>query len=390
MPNSIQQSSVTVNGFFMPELAAVAQEFKQIMQHPEQRGAALCVMQNQDVLIDIWAGFSDRSCSQAWQADTLVNLFSAGKPLAAVALLLLAEQKLLELEAPVADYWPEFANHQKQDITVAQILSHQAALPAIAETLDGPALFDWQSMIQAIENQAPWWTPHADKHGYAPMTFGWLTGELIRRVSGQMPGDFIRQQICEPLGLDLHIGLTEQELPRVSDVSRMKGQGDQAAQRLLETMQHQPHSMTSLAFSNPPSMLTSTNKLEWRTMQQPAANAHGSAAGLAGFYQALIAGKILNPQSLELLLTLQSRGFDQTLLTETSFGLGVMLEQPNNPAAAFGFGSGNFGHPGAGGTLGFANPAQGLSFAFVSNSLGPYLLIDPRAQKLAQTLHQLL
>ena len=162
--------------------------------------------------------------------------------------------------------------------------------------------------------------------------------------------------------------------------------GDAAAQRLLKCMMSEPASLTTRAFANPPSILTSTNKPEWRRMQQPAANGHGNARALAGFYAALLDGRLLEPELLGEMTREHSCGEDRTLLTATRLGLGCMLDQPDVANATYGLGPKVFGHPGAGGSVGFADPDRDVAFGFVTNSLGPYVLMDPRAQKLARTL----
>src|SRR5690606_18944114 len=214
--------------------------------------AALCVQIAGETVVDLWAGPADRDGQEMWQQDTLLNLFSCTKTFAAVATLQLVGEGKLELDAPVARYWPEFAAAGKEGVTVRHLLSHQAGLPAIRVPLPGEALYDWQAMCAALAAEAPWWQP-GTAHGYAPITYGWLIGELLRRVDGRSPGRSIIARTAEPLGLDFHIGLDDCELPRVSDVTRGKGDlGDAAAQRLLQAMMTAPRSMTTLSFSNPP------------------------------------------------------------------------------------------------------------------------------------------
>lgn len=370
--------------------SSVLDVFTQILEEPEQRGASLCVQIAGETVIDVWGGVIDRHAEQLWQRDTLVNIFSSGKPLAAVVLLQLVAQGRLQLDTPLAEYWPELAVQGKQQITLRHVLSHQAGLPAVLEPLAAQALFDWSRMVRAIEHTPPWWTP-GRAHGYAPMTYGWLVGELIRRVEGCEPGEAMAQRIAQPLQLELYLGLTEHELPRVGDVMRMKGVfGDAAYLRLMKTMAHDPHGMAAKAFSNPPSMMTSTNTLEWRQMQQPAANAHSTARGLAGFYTGLLQGQLLDGDMLTQMLTEHSCGIDLTLQTSTRFGLGCMLEQADQSPASYGLGPRSFGHPGAGGTLGCADPEREVSVAFITNSLGASVLMDPRAQKINAMLKKCL
>ncbi|MCK9534663.1 MAG: beta-lactamase family protein [Pseudomonas sp.] len=379
-----------IDGVSDSAFSSVLDVFTQLLEDPEQRGAALCVQVAGETVMDLWGGVIDRHGEQLWQRDTLVNIFSSGKPVAAVLLLQLVAEGRLQLDVPLADYWPEFAAQGKQHITLRQVLSHQAGLPAVLEPLAAEALYDWSRMISAVQNTPPWWTP-GSAHGYAPMTYGWLVGELIRRIEGCEPGEAIARRIAQPLQLELYLGLTDQQLPRVGDVMRMKaGVSDPTSVRLMQSMGHNPRGMTAKAFANPPSMMTSTNKLEWRRMQQPAANAHSTARGLAGFYTGLLQGQLLDGEMLREMLTEQSEGMDLTLLTHTRFGLGCMLEQADQLPASYALGARSFGHPGAGGTLGCADPEREVSVAFITNSLGASVLMDPRAQKINAMLKKCL
>ena len=379
-----------IQGYFDLRFEAVKDAFAELFNDPQERGAALCVQIDGETVLDLWAGVADKDGEQAWHSDTLANLFSCTKTFTAVAALQLVGEGKLALDRPVAQDWPEFAQAGKGAITLRQLLSHQAGLPALRQMLPPEALYDWQAMTAALAAEQPWWEPGSG-HGYAPITYGWLLGELIRRVEGCGPGEAIVRRTAIPLGLDFHIGLHDDEFPRVAAIGRKKGDlGDAAAQRLLRCMMSEPASMTTRAFTNPPSIMTSTNKPEWRRMQQPAANGHGTARALAGFYTGLLQGRLLDAALLAELTREHACGEDRTLLTQTRFGLGCMLDQPQVANATYGLGPQAFGHPGAGGSIGFADPQRGVAFAFVTNSLGPYVLMDPRAQRLARLLGECL
>ena len=370
--------------------SSVLDVFSQLLEDPEQRGASLCVQVAGETVLDVWGGVIDRHGEQLWQRDTLVNIFSSGKPVAAVVLLQMVAEGRLQLDTPLQEYWPELAQQGQQHITLRHVLSHQAGLPAILEPLAAEALYDWSQMLAALENTPPWWTP-GQAHGYAPMTYGWLVGELIQRIDGCDPRTAIAKRIAEPLQLALHLGVSEQQLAQVGDVMRMKGAVvDTAAMRLMQTIGSNPQSMSAKAFANPTSMMTSTNKPEWRLMQQPAANMHATARGLAGFYTGLLQGQLLDEELLNAMLTEHSAGADLSLLTDTRFGLGCMLEQADQLPASYALGPHSFGHPGAGGTLGCADPEREVSVAFVTNSLGASVLMDPRAQKINAALKKCL
>lgn len=379
-----------IQGYFDLRFEAVKDAFAELFNDPQERGAALCVQIDGETVLDLWAGVADKDGEQAWHSDTLANLFSCTKTFTAVAALQLVGEGKLALDRPVAQDWPEFAQAGKGAITLRQLLSHQAGLPALRQMLPPEALYDWHAMTTALAAEQPWWEPGSG-HGYAPITYGWLLGELIRRVEGCGPGEAIVRRTAIPLGLDFHIGLHDDEFPRVAAIGRKKGDlGDAAAQRLLRCMMSEPASMTTRAFTNPPSIMTSTNKPEWRRMQQPAANGHGTARALAGFYTGLLQGRLLDAALLAELTREHASGEDRTLLTQTRFGLGCMLDQPQVANATYGLGPQAFGHPGAGGSIGFADPQRGVAFAFVTNSLGPYVLMDPRAQRLARLLGECL
>ena len=377
---------MTLQGHCDSRFTPVADAFAALFEDPQARGAALCIQVGGETLVDLWAGAAGKDEGQDWQADTLLNLFSCTKTFAAVAALQLVGEGKLDLDAPVARYWPEFAAAGKESVTLRQLLCHQAGLPALRELLAPEALYDWQTMVDALAAEEPWWTP-GNGHGYAAITYGWLIGELLRRADGRGPGEAIVARVAKPLGLDFHVGLADQEFHRVAHIARGKGNvGDAAAQRLLQVTLREPTAMTTRAFTNPPSIMTSTNKPEWRRMQQPAANGHGNARSLAGFYAGLLDGSLLESEMLEELTREHSLGEDKTLLTRTRFGLGCMLDQPDVPNATYGLGPRAFGHPGAGGSTGFADPEHDVAFGFVTNTLGPYVLMDPRAQKLVRAL----
>ena len=377
---------VQIQGYFDLKFEALRDAFAALFDEPQERGMALCVQVGGETVVDLWAGVADKEGQQAWHSDTILNLFSCTKTFAAVTALQLVGEGKLELDAPVARYWPEFGAAGKDKITLRHLLSHQAGLPALREMLPAEALYDWHAMTTALAAEQPWW-PLGEGHGYAPITYGWLVGEVLRRVEGRGPGESIVARTAKPLGLDFHVGLADEEFDRVAIISRGKGNfGDAAAQRLLKTMMSEPAAMSTRAFTNPPSIMTSTNKPEWRRMQQPAANGHGNARSLAGFYSGLLDGQLLESELLAELTREHAVGEDKTLLTRTRFGLGCMLDQPEVANATYGMGPRAFGHPGAGGSIGFADPERDVAFGFVTNNLGPFVLMDPRAQKLARLL----
>lgn len=383
-----------IQGYHDPRFESVRTLFSQQQSDPQARGAALCVTVGSETVLDLWHGVMDKDNSKAWEQDTLVNVFSCTKPLGAVALLQQVQAGRMNLDDPLMDIWPEFAQADKQHITLRQILSHRAGLPAISMELAPETLFDWQAMSSALAAQKPWWTPD-DGHGYAPLTYTWLLGEPLRRLTGQMPGDYLREHVFQPLGMDFHVGVADADLPRIAHVSRLRNQsGDEYARALFAAM-GDPEGLVWKAFANPSSLQTSTNKREWQQAQLLAANGTGNARSLARFWQLLAHDgcldgvELLDAELVQAMRREHSAGLDRTLSCPTRFGLGVMLEQEYQ-GGSFGMGANAFGHPGAGGALGFADPDAQVGFGYVTNTMGPYVLTDPRASELSRQVYRCL
>ena len=332
-----------------------------------------------ETVVDLWAGVADNQGEQAWHSDTLVNLFPAPRPLPRCCSW--SRRGKLELDAPVARVWPEFAANGKESITCASCFVIAPGCRPFAGRWR-QALYDWTCMTDALAAEQPWWAPGTDQ-GYAAMTYGWLVGELLRRVDGCGAGESIVRR-TRRLGLDFHVGLDDSQADRVAYLTRTKNDfGDACAQRLLKALMSDPASVSARAFNNPPSIMSSGNKPEWRRMAQPAANGHGNARSLAGLYTGLLQGRLLDEAVLREMTHEHSAGEDRTLLASTRFGLGCWLDQPDVANATFAMGPRAFGHPGAGGCIGFADPERELGFGFVTNTRA-YVLMDPRAQSLAR------
>lgn len=375
-----------VQGYFDLRFEAVRDLFADLFEDGRPGGAALCVRIGGETVLDLWGGSQDRAGDVVWEQDTLVNLFSCTKAFTAVAALQLVAEGRLSLDEPVARVWPAFAAAGKGAITLRQVLCHRAGVPALGPALPAEALFDWARMTAALAAEAPWWTPGTCQ-GYAPMTYGWLLGELIHRVEGREPGAAIVARVAEPLGLDFHLGLEASAQARVAWLERGRNDfGDAIARQLMEALQRAPEALPARAFNNPPGLLGNGNRPEWRGIAQPAANGHGNARSLAGFYEGLLAGRLLDEALLAEMCREHSAERDLTLLAPTRFGLGCWLDQPATEGAGFGMGPRAFGHPGAGGCLGFADPERELAFGFVTRIQGPYVLIDPRALALSRAV----
>jgi len=381
-----------IHGACDARFARVRETFIEGFRSRHEIGAAVAVTIDGTSVLDLWAGHADVARTRPWQRDTIANIYSCTKGMTALCAHRLVERGLLDLDAPVATYWPEFAAAGKARIPVRWLLSHRAGLPAVRALLPGDALYDWEAMCAALAAEVPWWQP-GTRHGYHAITFGWLVGEVVRRITGRSVGTYFRDEIARPLGLDLHIGLPDAEHHRVAELSAIPTEDiGPDAMSLAQLVFSDPESMAARAFVNPPSIAEGPNNPDWRRAEIPGANGHGSARDLARVYGALACGgaidgvRVLTPESIARCAAEQSFGPDLVLQVSTRVGLGFMLPQ-DRPDAYFGRGRRAFGHPGAGGSFGFADPEHGVGFGYVMNRMGPHILLDPRAIALFESVY---
>ena len=378
-----------VEGFCDPGFEPLRAAFRANFAERGELGAAVCVIVSNAVVADLYGGWADQEHGRRWQPDTLVNMFSVGKGLVAACAARLSAQGKLDLDAAVAAYWPEFAAAGKDAITVRQLLSHQAGLPAVRHRLPPGAMLDWPAMTAALAGQEPWWPPGTG-HGYHVNTFGFLAGEVIRRVTGTTVGELLRDEIAGPLGADVHIGLPVSEHERVATFIWPGPPPAEHEPPGLDSAQLMEHN----AYYNPGGLSGAgvINSRAWRAAEVPSANAHGTARGVARVYAALAAGgsldgvTIVGGTALAAAATEQVYGPDLVLHRPSRFGLGFQLTHPERP---LGPGQAAFGHFGAGGSLGFCDPDSGLAFGYVMNQMGPRWQ-NPRTRALIDAVYQCL
>jgi CubicO group peptidase (beta-lactamase class C family) len=377
-----------IQGGCRPRYARVREAFAEGFRSRREIGAAVAITVEGEPVVDLFAGHADPARTRPWQRDTIVHLYSATKGMAALCAHRLLERGALALDEPVARYWPEFAAEGKGSIPVRWLLSHRAGLPALRTPLPAEALYDPHAMAAALAAAAPCLPPGT--LGYHPMTFGWLVGELVRRASGRSLGRFFREEIAEPLGADLHIGLDPAEEKRAADVTDLEPPPELAAS--FGAAQGGEPPLLLLAFANP-SGHGDHNSPQHRRAEIPAINGHGSAAALARIYGALACDgeldgvRVLAPESVALARTQQDAGVDPLLGIPLRMGLGYWLAQPRVPGFGFGPNEGAFGHPGAGGSLGFADPSARVGFGYVTNRMGSEITIDERPQALIDAFY---
>ena len=377
-------TTLAIQGVCDPRFETVKEAFAQNFADYGEVGAAVAVMVGGRLVVDLWAGHADAALSRSWQQDTIVNVFSTTKGMTAICAHRLADQGLLDIDAPVAKYWPEFAQAGKDEIPVRYLLSHRAGLSAIRKLLPPGSAYDWERMTSALAAEEPWWQP-GSKHGYHALTFGYLVGEVVRRISGKSLGTYFSDEVAGPLGLDFHIGLSEQDDARVAEMLPMP-LPEPGEDNLIAKAFSDPQSMTFKAFANPPDLMVpgTVNSRPWRVAEIPAANGHADARSLARIYGALAQGgeldgiDVLSLGAIDRARVEQSYGDDAVLLGLLSrFGMGFMLDLPEHRIVPQ---SDIFGHPGAGGSIGFADPEAGLGFGYVMNKMivPPDYFTDPR------------
>ncbi len=390
---------VDVNGTvaegFEPVRAAFVRNFETL----GERGAAVAVYRDGHKVVDLWSGTKDIDGGEAdsapWERGTAQIVRSATKGIAAAALLLLHQRGQLDLDAPVGEYWPEFKAAGKERVLVRHLLSHRAGLPVLDRPLTPEESLDPLRGAEAVARQAPVWEPGTD-HGYHALTYGWLVGELVRRVTGVGIGEWIAEEIAGPAGADLWVGLPDREAGRVGRVGRIEtpengesgGGGVLRARpkRSVAEAYDDPDSLTRRAFAAV-TPFPDQNDPAYRAAVLPATNGIATADGLARFYASLIGeldsgARLFTPRTLAAARAEESAGPDRVLVINTRFGLGYMLHGSASPFLA----TGSFGHPGRGGSLGFADPESGIAFGYVTNGFRKTVTADPRAQALVRAL----
>ena len=338
-------------------------------------GAALAVYVDGDAVVDLWGGYADAARTRPWQRDTIVNLYSVGKAISAVCALRLVDAGLLDLDAPVARYWPEFAQAGKGRLPVRYLLTHQAALPAIARPLPSGSWSSWDTITNNLAAQAPWWEPGAG-HGYHVNTQGFLIGEVVRRITGKSLGAYLRESVTGPADVDFFIGFGPELDARCADVLPVRPSPEAA--ELQRQLRVDPRGLSGLAlmrlnaYRNPPEIsgMGVVNSRSWRAAELPSTNGHGNARAVARLYSALAGNgevdgvHLLSPELIARASAEQVYGDDIVLQRPTRFGLGfqlTMAERRLGPSPRA------FGHFGAGGSLGFADPDSRLAFGYAMN-----------------------
>jgi CubicO group peptidase (beta-lactamase class C family) len=376
-----------VQGFVEAGFEPVREAFRANFELRGEVGAACCIHVHGRPVVDLWGGVTTPGGTKPYTADTLQLVASTTKGVVAIAAHMLAQEGKLDFDAPVTRYWPEFGAEGKERIPVRWLFSHRAGLAAIDRPLSLEDVYTWDPVADALAAQRPLWEP-GSAHGYHVGTFGWLAGEVVRRVSGKSVGKFVAERIAEPLGLELWIGLPGALNDRVAPLippPPPSSPPDVFTARLLD-----PTTLLHRAFVNPMLLPNTLNEPGFWAAEIPAANGIGTARSISRLYAACIGEvggvRLLNPDTLESATEVQAAGEDLVLGYETRYATGFQRSFPFRPMA----GEGSFGHYGMGGSVGFADRELGFSFAYVMNQMLPSGGVDTRPAALVDALRSCL
>jgi CubicO group peptidase (beta-lactamase class C family) len=377
-----------IHGFVAPGFARVAEEFERNIAERGELGAAFAAVVDGVLAVDLWGGLADRQRGVPWTRDTLCVIFSGTKGLVATCLLLELDRGVLDLDSPVCAYWPEFAAHGKQEVLVRHVVAHQAGLPGLSTPVTIEQATDPVRMARLIADQTPI-APPGTWQAYHAMTFGWLCGEVIRRVDGRSVGRVLREEVADPLGLDVWVGLPADQESRVAVIEPGQAFGASTARRSA-TLDAVGRSI----WANPPRFSEdglAANIRLWHGAEVPSTSGIGTARSIARLYGCLARGgeldgvTIASPAALRTARRCLARGHDPYLDAPMAFGVGFQLQTERAP---FGKATDGFGHPGAGGSVHGAWPSLRTGFSYGTNRLGALAAPDPRAQALLGALHE--
>ena len=398
-----------ISGFAAEGFEGVREQFEKNFAKRDEVGGSVAVVRDGEYLVDLWGGWASESRTRAWEADTIVNVWSTTKGLVAMCAHILIDRRQLELDAPVASYWPEFAQAGKENITIRQLLSHRSGLMGWEDPIPPEDMFNWEKLCEMLAATEPFWEP-GTASGYHMRTFGHLVGEVVRRIDGRPVGQFLREEISEPLQADLFIGVPEEDHHRVADLSHIPPDDvttestdmslNIASEAADEAANETADSDSEFAFtdrmirslSGPEIGLEKANSAEWRCGAFPSSNGHANARGIAAAYGTIAAGgafgatRIFSPAAAERMREAQPTGRDKIIgavSPQTTWGIGFMVNTP----PAYGPNPRAFHHGGIGGSLGFCDPDAGFGFGYAMNAMGSPLE-DRRAFSLLHAVYK--
>jgi CubicO group peptidase (beta-lactamase class C family) len=393
-----ERGGIRIQGSCDDAFRGVADAFAENFAERGEVGAAVAVHVDGRSVVDLWGGTKTKG-GDPWERDTISLVFSCTKAATALCAHMLVDRGELDLHAPVVDYWPEFGANGKSQVTVAMMLNHSAGLPALRDPVKPGGYYDWDYMVERLSAEEPFWEP-GTRNGYHMSTFGWTVGELVRRVSGRSLGTFFREEVAEPLGIEFWIGMPEEHDARVAPMIPFAPEPGTKPGAFEIKLLSDPKSIQALALLNSGGYDPDTK--EAYRAEIGGGGGLSNARGLAGMYDPLANGgehdgvRLLSADHIARMSEISmATGCDATLLIPTRFALGFMKamdnrhrEQGDIESALLGREA--FGHVGAGGSIGFADPACGLAFGYSMNKMGAGLLLDPRGQSLVDATYRAL
>lgn len=375
---------MNINGEFDPSYQKVVDAFALNFEKHEENGAALAIVKDNQVVVDVWAGFRDEACTKPWQQDTLVNVWSVTKGVVAACVAMLVDRGLLDYQQKVSYYWPEFAQQGKSGVTVQQLLSHQAGLCGLEEGSEIDALYDVRSAAETLAAMPPLW-PLDEGSGYHAFTIGCMLNELFIRTDGRSIKQFFEQELVAKLGLDIHLGLPQDRADDLASIVVAKSlrENNDANAGKFENIAQQA------AFSRPSVSPDAPNTEQWQQAEIGAANGHSNARSLAKLYGILAVGgsineqKVISSEAIEQATRIAITSKDLVLGEKVSWAAGF----ERNSSGLYGPCKDAYGHPGWGGSFAFADPDQKLGFSYTMNRMSSHLAGDPRNLALIKALY---
>ena len=372
-------TDIEIHGFCPDRFSGVRAAFADNFATGQELGARFALVEAGELVIDLWAGFADRARTMPFDDKTLTPVFSTTKAIAALLIARLVDQGKLAYDQPVSQVWPEFGAAGKEAITVEQVMSHQEGLSGFPDEMEPALWFDWDAICAKLAAMTPLWPP-GTASGYHPITFGYLAGEIFRRVDGRTMGTALRQDLAVPFDLDLWIGLPDADHHRAADLQRPSGLPNFG----------EINAATKAAFLTPWSSPAGRGQAEWRRMEIPSANGHATAPALARLIGALAndgwldGDEILSPSLIAEASRERIHGQDLVLPFVMSWGAGFMR---NSAVKVWGPGEQTFGHSGWGGSCAFADPETKLAGAYVMNKQSTDLIGDARPKRLIEAAY---
>jgi CubicO group peptidase (beta-lactamase class C family) len=382
--------SGVVTGTVDERFRSVADAFVANFESHGEVGASVCVVHEGETVVDLWGGTADPATGARWERDTVSVVYSCTKGATALCAHLLAEAGRLDLESPVAEVWPEFATNGKERVTVRMMLDHSAGVPVFRDAVADGELYDWDRVVARLEAELPFWEP-GTRHGYHMLNFGWTVGELVRRASGRSLGRYFQDAVAGPLGLDFWIGLPEEIEPRVAPMLLYERTAGEPLNDFARAILADPTSIPALSMTN--LLHFRANSREGHAAELGGGGGITNARGLAGMYRPLSLdgdGLVSAAAVARMRRISTATNRDATLLIPTRFAMGFMVSMDNRrvPGAdSARLGEHAFGHVGAGGSIGFADPARALAFGYSMNQMGPGILLNERGQSLVDAAY---